>query len=93
MDKKFHAFIIFFVDFQNFTKIKICWRQIFVILSIYKPSLRSCEVPQNIWAGSVKPFIGYKQRKKQANKKSLNIDYIINKSYTLLSYTIFLINL
>ena len=27
------------MDFKNFTKIKICWREIFEILSIHKPSL------------------------------------------------------
>ena len=36
---KFCGFPFFFVDFQNFTKIEECWRQLFVILSIHKPSL------------------------------------------------------
>jgi len=29
-------------------KIEFCWRLIFEILIIYKPSLGSCEVPHNI---------------------------------------------
>ena len=49
-------FQIFFRAVLNFTKIKSVWIQVFVILSIHKPSLGSCEVPHKIWARSVQPF-------------------------------------
>ena len=41
MKKKFRGFTIFFVDFQNFTRIKHFRRQISKTLSIHKPSMGS----------------------------------------------------
>jgi len=47
-----------FVNFLNFTQIRNVWRQLFVILSIDKPYLGSCEVPvpHKMLALSVQPF-------------------------------------
>ena len=39
-----------FVDFLNLMKIEFCWKLIFEILIIFKPSLGSCEVQYKIWA-------------------------------------------
>ena len=54
--KKVRRFHNVFVNFQNFTNIKKCCRQLFEIMSIHKPSLGSCEVPHTIWAQSVQTF-------------------------------------
>ena len=51
LTKKFVDFIIFFVNFQNFTKIIF-----FEVMNIHKPSLESGEVPHTIWARSVQTF-------------------------------------
>ena len=38
------------VDFQNLMKIEFCWRLIFEVVIIHKPSHGSCEIPHKIWA-------------------------------------------
>ena len=78
---------IFFVDFflQTLQKLKKCWRQSFVILSTYKPSLGSRDVPQKMWAGSVQlvrrsavlMFIGHKQTNTPTSKMYINVNQII----------------
>ena len=40
------------------------WKLLFVVLNIHEPSLVSCEVPHNIWAWSVQPFIENKRTSK-----------------------------
>jgi len=45
-----------FREFLKFNENKICWRLIFEILIIHKPSLGSYEVPHKIWARSVQFF-------------------------------------
>ena len=54
--KKFADLIVFFVLFQNFTKIKKLLDTHFCNLSINKPFLGSCEVPYKIWIRLVQPF-------------------------------------
>ena len=49
-----------------FTKKKKNLEQVFVTLSIHKPSLGSCEVPHKIWAWPVLTFFGHKQTDKQS---------------------------
>ena len=46
----------FFVGFQNITKIRNFLIKLFLILSIHKHFLGSCEVPHKIWAQSVQLF-------------------------------------
>ena len=71
------------VDFENLLEIEICWRQIFKILIIHKPSLGSCEVPQKIWAESVQPFLNTnKQTFRQTDKQSI---YLYTYSLLLLA--------
>ena len=48
-----------FREFLKFNENKICWRLIFEILIIHKPSLGSYEVPHKIWARSVQFFNVY----------------------------------
>jgi len=52
--------------FKNFQKSKSVRSKFFENSIIYKPSLRSREVPQKIWACSVQPFFLYKQTDRQA---------------------------
>ena len=54
--------------------IEFCWRQIFEILIIHKPSLGSLDVPQKIWAPSVQPFSRLLDTNKQTDKPNLYID-------------------
>ena len=44
------------LNFQILLKIEFCWRENFEILFIYKPSLRTCEVPREVWSRSVQTF-------------------------------------
>ena len=44
---------------SKFIEYKCCWRQIFEILIIHKPSLGSFKVLHNIWAQSVQMFDVY----------------------------------
>ena len=57
-------------------KIEFWWRQIFKNLFIHKPSLRWRDVPQKIWARSVKPFWRLLDTKKKTDKPNLYIDSI-----------------
>ena len=61
---------------KNLLKIEFCWRQIFEILYIHKPSLGSREVPQNQGPidSAVLTFIGYKHTVRQTEKQSMYID-------------------
>ena len=54
--------------FSNWMKIEFCWRQIFEILIMHKPSHGSCEVPHKIWAWSVQPFRRLLNTNRQTSK-------------------------
>ena len=70
--KKFlRIYNFFLVDLQKSTKIKKCFRKLFVILSIHNPSLRSCEVPNKIWAESVQPFWRLLDTKGKTDRKAM----------------------
>ena len=60
---------IFIVFFRGFKKRKFA-RQIFSILSVHKPFLGSCEVPQKIWARSFQPFWRLLVKNKQTNRQT-----------------------
>jgi len=68
--KKFADFIIFLVDFKNFTN--NFWTQLFVIMIIHKSFLGSCEVPQNNWSRSVEPFKSSLDKNGQTDKQIIN---------------------
>ena len=75
------------VDFENLLEIEICWRQIFKILIIHKPSLGSCEVPQKTWAESVQPFSNtnkqtFRQTDRQAKYIFIYLFSFITSSFT-----------
>ena len=57
-----------FVDFQNLMKIEFCWKLIFEILILHKPTMGSCEVSHNIWARLVQPFWCLLHTNKQTSK-------------------------
>ena len=59
-----------FKIFKNLMTIEFWWRQIFEILMIHKPSLKSLDVPQKIWARSVQPFWRLLDTNKQTNKQT-----------------------
>ena len=63
-----------FVDFQNFTKIKKCWRQIIVILSI--PGVM--RGPTKKWARSVLPCLRLSVTNKHADRQ---LKYIYKHIY------------
>ena len=56
-----------FVDFQNLMQIKFCWRQIFEILIIYKPSLGTWKVPHDRFS---RFYVYWIQTNKQTNKQT-----------------------
>ena len=58
--------------FQNLMKIQFCWRLIFEILIIHKPSLGSCNVPYTIWARSVQLL--WRLLQIQTDKKSFYLE-------------------
>ena len=62
---------------RGFYKIKFCWRQIFEIRIIYKPSFGTCDVPQKMWARSVQPFRRLLDINKHPDKLSM-IDEIFS---------------
>ena len=47
-NKKVRRFFIKISWFSKFIKIEFCWRLVFKIFSIHKPSLGSCEVPHSL---------------------------------------------
>ena len=65
-----------FVDFDNLMEIKFCWRLIFEILIIHKPSLGSCDVTHKIWARSVQLFFVYWIQTNRQAKYIYSIWYI-----------------
>jgi len=70
MGNKYKFFDKNFVDFQNLLTIKFCWRQIFEILIIHKPSLGSRVVPHKIWSRSVQPFCRLLNTNKQTPRQA-----------------------
>jgi len=67
--------------FSTFNKNKVCWRQIFEILIIYKPSLGTCEVPQKIGPDRFTRFDVYWI---QTDKQSIYIYIDYDRSLTSL---------
>ena len=65
-----------FAHFQNLLKIKFCWRQIFKILIIQKPSVRSRDIRHTVWAGSVQPFWRLLDTNRQQTPKQTSKVYI-----------------
>ena len=61
---------------EVYTSFVLYCRQIFEILIIQKPSLWWRDVPQKIWARSVKPFWRLLDTNKQTDKPNLYIDSI-----------------
>ena len=73
-----------FAHLKNLKKVKNFWTPKFVILSVQKPSLGSCEVPKKVWARSVQPFWRILDTNKQTDKLNLFIECFINASISIL---------
>ena len=81
----------FFLDFQNFSKIEFCQRQILENSITHKPFLVSREVPKKNQAGSVQPFRRLMDTNRQKTRGQAKYKYRFG--FQVASYSLYLITI